>query len=57
MLRDDFRVIGAEPGAHRTAVEFERGGAFNRGRCEKCIRTMVSLEALRPLRRPEGHRE
>jgi hypothetical protein len=30
-------------------LEFERGGAYNCGRCEKCIRTMVSLEAAGKL--------
>jgi hypothetical protein len=30
-------------------LDFEREGAFNCGRCDKCIRTMVSLEAAGKL--------
>jgi hypothetical protein len=30
-------------------LEFDRNGAYNCGRCEKCIRTMISLEAAGKL--------
>lgn len=43
---DNLRLCGWTPPAR-----FEPGGAMNCGRCEKCLRTMVGLEATGDLER------
>lgn len=45
---DKLELIAAEPAArHWLRVCWEnRGGLYNCGRCEKCLRTMVAMDAL-----------
>ena len=58
---DKLDVVAREPAArHSLRVCWEnRGGAYNCGRCEKCLRTMVAMDALgvldavRPLPPPD----
>lgn len=48
---DKLAVVASEPAArHWLRVCWEnRNGAYNCGRCEKCLRTMVALDALGEL--------
>lgn len=45
---DKLQVIAEEPAARRwlRVCWQNRGGSYNCGRCEKCLRTMVALRAL-----------
>jgi hypothetical protein len=45
---DKLGLVASEPAARRSLrVCWEnRGGAYNCGRCEKCLRTMVAMDAL-----------